>query len=141
VEIGPSSYFCETNVSTVTFSLSSSSVLYCNANETCRTMATPYFVYCSASNYRYCAPGASCSILEPCNITIGECTLNASSYVILIDDSNDDGRLDLAVTFVNQSSVGTLIGYGNGSFATPIVVHTSLNPSSIVIADFNNDKR
>ncbi|CAF5221046.1 unnamed protein product, partial [Rotaria magnacalcarata] len=85
-------------------------------------------------------------------------SLGTQSYVILIDDSNDDGRLDLAVTFVNQSSVGTLIGYGNAvinannnivsiyfgdgnnSFIEQTTFSTELNPRWIATADFKNDQ-
>lgn len=55
-------------------------------------------------------------------------------------DFDNDGKIDLAVTNTNASSVSILIGNGNGSFvASTNLFTTSYTPSSIVCADFNSD--
>jgi hypothetical protein len=64
--------------------------------------------------------------------------------VIAIGDFNGDGRADLAVAGVDSSSkqgeVEVLLGNGDGTFeTTPAIDLGSLQPSSLVIGDFNGD--
>jgi hypothetical protein len=63
--------------------------------------------------------------------------------MIVVHDFNNDSYLDIAVTFSNSDNIGVLLGYGNGSFATMIIVSTGFGtqPQGLVVSDFNNDGR
>ena len=56
---------------------------------------------------------------------------------------NNDNHPDIAVANSGTSNVGILLGYGNGTFASQQIYSTSRNsnPSSIVVADLNNDQK
>ncbi|CAF1192688.1 unnamed protein product [Adineta ricciae] len=85
---------CNKTDTAVEFTLSSSShsawnsVSYCslqqcrsninNDNITCVLSPKPCFDYRTPNNASYCAPGISCSILEPCNNTAYRCTSSTS---------------------------------------------------------------
>jgi hypothetical protein len=81
---------------------------------------------------------------------IGDGTFqNAVSYVaasaprtLVVDDFNDDGILDLAVTVTAGVSVlfgqGTS-GVGDGTFGTAATFATGTNPQGVITADFNED--
>ena len=58
-----------------------------------------------------------------------------------IADFNQDHYLDLAVTNSGTNNIGIFLGIGNGSFSNQTILSTNhrSNPSSLVIADFNND--
>lgn len=61
-------------------------------------------------------------------------------YSVAVGHLNNDVYLDLVVANFGTNSIGVLLGYGNGSFTTPI--YTSLGsscPLSLALADFNND--
>ena len=67
--------------------LSNCSLSLCNfgssniTNSSCLTPSASCFDYRSRNNTSYCAPGAICSLMEPCNMT-GECSTNTSVCVI-----------------------------------------------------------
>ena len=58
-----------------------------------------------------------------------------------IADFNQDHCLDLAVTNSGTNNIGIFLGIGNGSFSNQTILSTNhrSNPSSLVIADINND--
>ena len=61
-------------------------------------------------------------------------------YSVSVGDLNNDTHVDIAVANFGTNSIVVLLGYGNGTFATPII--TALGPSrplSLVLGDFNND--
>ena len=99
-------------------------------------------------------------VVANCDLTVcillgnGDGTFNIASLTaaftegvqtIAVSDLNGDGNLDLAVTST-QSGVpiaATLLGNGDGTFGSPVVVDTVVvagaTTSSAVVADFNND--
>jgi hypothetical protein len=62
---------------------------------------------------------------------------------VAVDDFNNDDQLDLAVTNYNATSVGVLLGYGNGTFSIVKIYSTgpSSAPCSVAVGDFNSDNR
>jgi len=62
---------------------------------------------------------------------------NASSIVAV--DLNCDGRLDLAVTNSNSSSVGLLSNLGGGAFGPAQLVGAGLHPDAIAVGDLDHD--
>ncbi|CAF1396919.1 unnamed protein product [Adineta steineri] len=71
-------------------------------------------------------------------ISIGSdgCTLS-----IAVADFNNDDHQDIAVAIDIDYCVAILVGYGNGSFKTPMTFSTGIYsfPSSIDVNDFNSD--
>ncbi|CAF1004333.1 unnamed protein product [Adineta steineri] len=62
---------------------------------------------------------------------------------VAVSDLDNDGELDIIVANSAADNVGILYGYGNGSFTNLSTYSTGLgsSPQSIVIGDFNNDKK
>jgi hypothetical protein len=62
---------------------------------------------------------------------------------IIIGDFNQDNQLDIAVSNYATSNISILIGYDNGSFATPTMHSTGINsgPLGMGVGDFNNDNQ
>ena len=60
-----------------------------------------------------------------------------------VGDFNRDSHLDVVVVNEGTENVGLFLGYGNGSFAKQRTFSTgnSSRPTSIIVADFNNDQR
>ncbi|CAF1402668.1 unnamed protein product, partial [Rotaria sordida] len=60
---------------------------------------------------------------------------------VVIDDFNNDDKLDIAVANTNGSNLGIFIGYGDGKFSTQMTYPTgsNSNPRSITVGDFNGD--
>jgi hypothetical protein len=65
------------------------------------------------------------------------------SYGIILSDFNNDTYLDIAATFNSDSTVGILLGCGNGSFTSMMNYSTGYiaGPVGIAVGDFNNDGR
>ncbi|CAF1192554.1 unnamed protein product [Adineta ricciae] len=61
-------------------------------------------------------------------------------WSIAVGDLNRDGQLDVAVANWGANCVSVMFGYGNGSFAEPVLYSTGSRPLSVAIGDFNNDK-
>ena len=62
---------------------------------------------------------------------------------LAVDDLNNDGQLDIVVANCGTNNIGIFFGYGNGTFRNQ-ETYTTLpksNPSSVTIADFNNDNQ
>ena len=62
---------------------------------------------------------------------------------VIINDFNNDSRLDVATSNSNTNTVGILLGYGNGTFASVITYSTGSGaiPNCISAGDFNNDQK
>jgi hypothetical protein len=62
---------------------------------------------------------------------------------VITGDINNDNNLDIIVVNSKHDSIGTIMGYGNGSFAAETVHSTGAgsHPSAVVLGDFNNDNR
>ena len=65
------------------------------------------------------------------------------SIVLAIGDANNDGRLDIFFAKYYSGSIGILLGYGDGTFSSQTIseFHWNTYPTSIAVADFNNDGR
>ncbi len=90
-----SEYFCSTNDSSIEITLTSSphsaweplsncALALCNvsSNNICRSSETPCFDYRTNTNASYCAPGALCSIMQPCNNITYQCVSSTSVCVV-----------------------------------------------------------
>ncbi|CAF1535531.1 unnamed protein product, partial [Rotaria sp. Silwood1] len=90
-------YYCNENNNAVEFTLSSSphsawqptlscSLPQCDAslndNNKCRSSSTPCFEYIAVNTTSYCAPGALCSILKPCDNATYSCASNTSVCIV-----------------------------------------------------------
>lgn len=71
---------------------------------------------------------------------------NFGTQIAAIADVNGDGNADLVAinssfTVANgaQSQVEVFLGNGDGTFKPPTIVNTPTNPTTIALADFNND--
>ena len=60
----------------------------------------------------------------------------AEPYALAAGDFNRDGKLDLAVTNINDNSVSILLGNGDGTFQTQSVYAVGTQPDGIAIGDF-----
>jgi hypothetical protein len=62
-------------------------------------------------------------------------------YSLAVGDFNDDNHLDIAIANYDIDNIGIFLGYGNGSFQSQNTYTTgySSNPSSIAVADLNDD--
>ena len=60
---------------------------------------------------------------------------------VAVGDFNNDRLSDIVINNPYMDSIGVLLGYGNGRFASPLVlpVVDSSNRNSIALGDFNND--
>jgi hypothetical protein len=66
---------------------------------------------------------------------------NPSTQSMLVADFNGDRRLDLAVVNPNTANIEVLLGNGDGTFESPIILSlgSSSYPFSAVVSDFNSD--
>jgi hypothetical protein len=62
---------------------------------------------------------------------------------VVVNDMNSDGRLNIVVANYGTNNVGVLLGYGNGTFESQIMLNIGSNshPTSIAVADFNGDSQ
>jgi hypothetical protein len=69
--------------------------------------------------------------------------IDSHPQYVITGDINNDNNLDIIVVNSKHDSIGTIMGYGNGTFATETVYPTGTNshPSAVVLGDFNNDNR
>ena len=61
--------------------------------------------------------------------------------LVVLDDFNNDGHLDIVVTNDDSADVSVLLGYGNGTFQNQSRYSFGPSQNSIVVGDFNNDTR
>jgi hypothetical protein len=66
---------------------------------------------------------------------------DSGPYSVTIGDFNNDHQLDIVVTNSEVDNIAILLGFGNGSFAIPVVYSTGTrsNPRTVTLGDFNND--
>ena len=83
-----------------------------------------------------------------CHIIIKQATKNALvknslPIAVAVGHMNNDTHLDIAVASSGTNRISLFLGYGNGSFAVPIMYSTGdhSRPRSIAIADINADDR
>jgi hypothetical protein len=67
--------------------------------------------------------------------------LGSQPYSVAVLDVDNDTRLDIAVANYGTNSLGVLLGYGNGSFASQLIFDTGFDshPFALVVGDVNND--
>jgi hypothetical protein len=65
----------------------------------------------------------------------------SDSWSVAVGDFNNDNQLDITVANWGIDSISVVLGYGNGSFADPILFSTGFGtrPVSVAVGDFNND--
>ncbi|CAF5079888.1 unnamed protein product, partial [Rotaria sp. Silwood1] len=68
---------------------------------------------------------------------------NSSRYSLAVGDINNDTIQDIVVAIHDTNYLGVLLGHGNGTFASIILfpLDYGSNPFSIVVGDFNNDRK
>ena len=67
-------------------------------------------------------------------------SLNPYEDDLVIGDFSGDGKADIALaTYSRQEAVYVLLGNGDGTFATPIVIDTPYYAYMLATGDFNND--
>ncbi|CAF5000460.1 unnamed protein product [Rotaria sp. Silwood1] len=68
---------------------------------------------------------------------------NSSRYSLAVSDINNDTIQDIIVANHDANYLGVLLGHGNGTFASIILfpLDYGSNPFSIVVGDFNNDRK
>ncbi len=67
--------------------------------------------------------------------------IDADPIFIIVNDFNNDTKIDLAVTNSFEDTVNVLLGYENGSFHQQTKFTVGKTPLSIIVGDFNNDKK
>ncbi|CAF1230275.1 unnamed protein product [Rotaria sordida] len=60
---------------------------------------------------------------------------------LAVGDFNNDTRLDIVVSNAGNNTIGVLLGYGNGSFASQKTYSTGAYPFALAVSDLNNDSR
>ncbi|CAF4210762.1 unnamed protein product, partial [Rotaria sordida] len=58
---------------------------------------------------------------------------------LAVGDFNNDTRLDIVVSNAGNNTIGVLLGYDNGSFASQKTYSTGAYPYALAVSDFNND--
>ncbi|CAF3788952.1 unnamed protein product [Rotaria sp. Silwood1] len=68
---------------------------------------------------------------------------SSSRYSVAVGDINNDTLEDVVIVNYDHNTLGVFLGYGNGTFASIILfpLEYGSNPFSIVIGDFNNDRK
>ena len=61
----------------------------------------------------------------------------------VVNDINNDNRQDMVVANYATNNIGIFVGYGNGSFQSQTMINSDSysQPSSVTVADFNNDSQ
>jgi hypothetical protein len=64
-----------------------------------------------------------------------------NSLPVTLADVNGDGKPDMLLGNVTDSSVSVLLNNGDGTFGSPVSYNVDNNPQQVVVADFNGDGR
>ncbi|CAF5122775.1 unnamed protein product, partial [Rotaria sp. Silwood1] len=77
------------------------------------------------------------------NLMMYSTNSSSSRYSLAVEDINNDTILDIVVAIHDTNYLGVLLGQGNGTFASIILFPLEYGsyPFSIVIGDFNNDRK
>ncbi|CAF3865131.1 unnamed protein product, partial [Rotaria sp. Silwood1] len=77
------------------------------------------------------------------NLMMYSTNSSSSRYSLAVEDINNDIILDIIVAIHDTNYLGVLLGQGNGTFASIILfpLEYGSHPFSIVIGDFNNDRK
>ena len=77
------------------------------------------------------------------SLTVYSTRSKSSRYSLTVRDIDNDGQADILIANYDSSSLGVLLGYGNGSFASVILfpLEYGSNPFSIIVGDFNKDRK
>jgi FG-GAP-like repeat len=59
---------------------------------------------------------------------------------IAVGDFNSDGREGLVASTASATGVSVLLGNGDGTFRTPLIIGTGARSVSVAVGDFNNDR-
>ena len=64
-------------------------------------------------------------------------------YFVAVGDFNDDTTLDIVVANQGANNLGILLGYGSGNFSKVTLqpLGYGARPFSVLIGDFNNDRK
>ncbi len=65
--------------------------------------------------------------------------VGSDPYSVAAGDFNGDGKLDLAVANVNDTTVSILLGKGNGTFQTQSPYQAGYAPIAVAVGDLNGD--
>jgi hypothetical protein len=68
-------------------------------------------------------------------------SLGTHAISMAVGDFNGDRYMDLVVANGDSDSLSILIGFGNGTFGTPMTFFTGNTPVSVAVGDFNGDGR
>ncbi|CAF0889474.1 unnamed protein product [Adineta steineri] len=68
-------------------------------------------------------------------------TTGVGPLSVVSDDFNGDNRSDVIIANFVDSTIGILLGLGNGSFLPQTTIPTMRSPSEIVLGDFNGDNQ
>ncbi|CAF3699203.1 unnamed protein product [Rotaria sp. Silwood1] len=73
--------------------------------------------------------------------TVYSTGFNSNQRMIVIGDYNNDGKLDLAIPYFNQNSIGIMLQHSVQPFGpyTTFTLDDNTHPFSVVVADFNDD--
>jgi len=88
--------------------------------------------------------GTMSVLLNKGNGTYGAATVfpsgtGAYPSEFVLGDFNQDGKVDIVVGDFQASDLVLLLGNGNGTFQSPVVLPSPVRPSGLVAADFNKD--
>jgi hypothetical protein len=136
------------------------STVYWNGLNRSTTFVNTYEVTASISSIDTAAAAtASITVLNPApgggssNVAFFSVTnpteavvFGESNYVVgqfvdcaAVGDFNGDGKLDLAVGELRESSISILLGNGDGTFGTPQDFATGTDVRAVAVGDFNGD--
>jgi hypothetical protein len=75
--------------------------------------------------------------------TSGKNISGLTPVFVAVSDINGDGKQDLVVASFTTSinSIAVLLGNGDGTFGSPIFSPGGVEPSGLVVGDFNNDNK
>ncbi|CAF4205255.1 unnamed protein product, partial [Rotaria sp. Silwood2] len=67
----------------------------------------------------------------------------SSPHSVAVGDFDNDNILDIVIASYGTNELGVLHGHGNGTFSSLILISVNYgsHPSSVVVGDFNNDKK
>jgi serine/threonine protein kinase len=87
-------------------------------------------------------PAKRSHLAQPCHFHLQVTyPVGKRPYAVAVGDFNKDGKLDLAVSNINNHTVSVLLGKGDGSFHPAVEYAAGREPHGLAVADFNGDGR